>query len=180
MQEVHIFEREVDGRRYRVAAQSVWDSERKRPSVVTGDARRCPCWFSRWRPTSTELEGLDPPYKLAGIRSWRAFAGPSRGIEDSLGRTSWPSCDRSVREWHGDKHQEPDVSAKMYQRHTCGKRYIDELARFNGEPGLRALLIAPISQGERLSWRYLQAAARQRNTQRFSPPLSMVKALASP
>ena len=30
MQEVHIFEREVDGRRYRVAAQSVWDSEKKR------------------------------------------------------------------------------------------------------------------------------------------------------
>src|SRR5256885_5090847 len=30
MQEVHIFEREVDGRRYRVAAQSVWDSKRKR------------------------------------------------------------------------------------------------------------------------------------------------------
>jgi transposase len=27
---VHIFEREVDGRRYRVAAQSVWDPERKR------------------------------------------------------------------------------------------------------------------------------------------------------
>ena len=30
MQEVHIFEREVDGRWYRVAAQSVWDSEKKR------------------------------------------------------------------------------------------------------------------------------------------------------
>ncbi|NJN36876.1 MAG: hypothetical protein HC794_07245 [Nitrospiraceae bacterium] len=30
MQEVHIFEREVDGRRYRVAAQSVWDPKRKR------------------------------------------------------------------------------------------------------------------------------------------------------
>ena len=27
---MHIFEREVSGRRYRVAAQSVWDSERKR------------------------------------------------------------------------------------------------------------------------------------------------------
>jgi hypothetical protein len=44
---VHIFEREVDGRRYRVAAQSVWDSERKRsvsrqvtlgPAEPVGDA----------------------------------------------------------------------------------------------------------------------------------------------
>ena len=30
MYEVHIFEREVNGRRYRVAAQSVWDSTKKR------------------------------------------------------------------------------------------------------------------------------------------------------
>ena len=28
---MHFFEREIDGRRYRIAAQSVWDSERQRP-----------------------------------------------------------------------------------------------------------------------------------------------------
>jgi len=30
MKDMHIFEREIDGRRYRIAAQSVWDSERGR------------------------------------------------------------------------------------------------------------------------------------------------------
>ena len=31
MKEMHILEREVSGRRYRIAAQSVWDSKQKRP-----------------------------------------------------------------------------------------------------------------------------------------------------
>ena len=41
MKEINIFEREVGGRRYRIASQSVWDSGRQRPfarQVVLGPA----------------------------------------------------------------------------------------------------------------------------------------------
>ena len=45
MKDMHIFEREIDGRRYRIAAQSVWDSERGRSvarQAVLGPADQPP------------------------------------------------------------------------------------------------------------------------------------------
>ena len=45
MKDMHIFEREIAGRRYRVAAQSVWDAERQRSvsrQVVLGSADPAP------------------------------------------------------------------------------------------------------------------------------------------
>ncbi len=54
MKDMHVFERDVNGRRYRIAAQSVWDPVRSRSWRVR------PCWDRQQRRRSLIWLPLEP------------------------------------------------------------------------------------------------------------------------
>jgi hypothetical protein len=69
MKDMHVFERDVNGRRYRIAAQSIWDPVRGRSvarQVVLGPASPAP--VAECAEHVRQLEGESPFHNLMEVK----------------------------------------------------------------------------------------------------------------